>query len=112
MTGTPTAAHIRARSRSPSGVAASTFDGVVQTGPTPEEVGVPRFHFLKGCGRTIQDQASLSSDLRTRVALAEVDAVGVKCERGLDVVVDNERCGERPEPEAARDQLVGRYLHP
>lgn len=53
----------------------------------------------------------MSGDLRTRVALAEVDVVGVKCERGPDVVIDNERCGERPEPEAALDQLVSRYRH-
>src|SRR5207237_487595 len=41
----------------------------------------------------------------------EVDAVRAEDERGLDVVVDDERGAQRTEACAARDDLAGRRLH-
>ena len=48
----------------------------------------------------------------TGIVLAEVHAVCTERQRGIDVVVDDERDAELGEPRSTLDDLVRRPLHP
>ena len=91
ITGTETARQISAKPSSPIGGSASSFDGVAHTGPGAEVVRVRLDRLAEGDHRPAQEQARGAGTIRPLVGLAEVHAVGAELERGVDVVVDDER---------------------
>ena len=111
-TGTRATAQIARSPARASGAAASAFDGVSQTGPGAEVVGVCGPGLLERGDRAAEQEAARPCAGGTGIALAEVHPLRSERECGIDVIVDDERDTELRESCSTLDDLVRRPLHP